>query len=69
MMNWTCLVYGGPMTGAMLWWFISARKWFKGPRVNIEHHAIRGDGIAELPGDGSSDDNRDDADKKAARLA
>lgn len=37
-MNWTCLVYGGPMTGALIWWVVSARKWFKGPKVNIEHH-------------------------------
>lgn len=20
-----------------IWWFVSARKWFKGPKVNIEH--------------------------------
>ncbi|KAF1999514.1 amino acid transporter [Amniculicola lignicola CBS 123094] len=36
-MNWTCLVYGGPMLFVIIWWFISARKWFKGPKVNIEH--------------------------------
>ncbi|KAF2204166.1 amino acid transporter [Delitschia confertaspora ATCC 74209] len=37
LMNWTCLVYGAPMLGAIIWWFVSARKWFKGPKVNIEH--------------------------------
>jgi hypothetical protein len=21
----------------MIWWFVSARKWFKGPKVNINH--------------------------------
>ena len=21
----------------MIWWFISARKWFKGPKVNLDH--------------------------------
>ena len=21
----------------MIWWFVSARKWFKGPKVNVEH--------------------------------
>ena len=20
-----------------IWWFVSAHKWFKGPKVNIEH--------------------------------
>ena len=20
-----------------IWWFVSAKKWFKGPKVNIEH--------------------------------
>ncbi|KAL8771101.1 MAG: hypothetical protein Q9209_003272 [Squamulea sp. 1 TL-2023] len=39
-MNWTCLVYGGPMTFILIWWVVSARKWFKGPKVNIEHQMI-----------------------------
>ena len=21
----------------LIWWFVSARKWFKGPKVNLEH--------------------------------
>ncbi|KAJ9627288.1 GABA/polyamine transporter [Taxawa tesnikishii (nom. ined.)] len=37
LMNWTCLVYGTPMFSILLWWVISARKWFKGPKVNVEH--------------------------------
>lgn len=36
-MNWTCLIYGGGMTLAMIYWFVSARKWFEGPRINVEH--------------------------------
>jgi len=32
-MNWTCVVYGGPMILAILWYIIDAHKWFKGPRV------------------------------------
>lgn len=36
-MNWTCLVYGGPMVAIMIWWVVSARKWFKGPKVNVQH--------------------------------
>ncbi|KAL8962279.1 MAG: hypothetical protein Q9193_001289 [Seirophora villosa] len=41
-MNWTCLVYGAPMTFILIWWFLSARKWFKGPKVNIEHRLLDG---------------------------
>lgn len=36
-MNWTAVVYGGPMFGVVIWWLVSARKWFTGPRVNLEH--------------------------------
>ncbi|KAL8835116.1 MAG: hypothetical protein Q9176_007110 [Flavoplaca citrina] len=39
-MNWTCLVYGGPMVFVLVWWVVSARKWFKGPKVNIEHQML-----------------------------
>ncbi|KAL8945970.1 MAG: hypothetical protein Q9183_007971 [Haloplaca sp. 2 TL-2023] len=44
-MNWTCLVYGGPMIFILIWWVVDARKWFKGPKVNIEHQMLgRGEG-------------------------
>jgi amino acid transporter len=33
LMNWTCLVYGGPMLMALIWYAVDARKWFKGPKV------------------------------------
>ncbi|KAK6000026.1 hypothetical protein QM012_004014 [Aureobasidium pullulans] len=36
-MNWTCVVYGGPMVMVLIWWVVSARKWFKGPKVNVQH--------------------------------
>lgn len=36
-MNWTCLIYGGVMTIALSYYALSARKWFKGPRVNIDY--------------------------------
>jgi hypothetical protein len=29
-MNYTCLIYGGVMMFALLWYAIDARKWFKG---------------------------------------
>lgn len=38
-MNWTCLVYYGPMAISLLWFAIDARKWFKGPKVSEEHFA------------------------------
>jgi hypothetical protein len=25
----------------MVWWVFSARKWFKGPIINVEHHMLR----------------------------
>ena len=34
-MNWTCLVYGAPMLGVIIWWVVDARKWFKGPKVGL----------------------------------
>jgi amino acid transporter len=37
LMNWTCLVYGAPMLAVTVWWVVDARKWFKGPKVNVEH--------------------------------
>jgi hypothetical protein len=30
-------VYGGPIFLVLLWWIIDARKWFKGPKVNVQH--------------------------------
>ena len=41
------------MTLAMTWYAVDARKWFKGPRVNVEHtNAEVLDGVA----DNSSED-------------
>ncbi|KAH8678333.1 amino acid transporter-like protein [Xylariales sp. PMI_506] len=34
LMNWTVVVYGGPMLMASMWWVISARHWFKGPKID-----------------------------------
>jgi hypothetical protein len=47
-MNWTALVYGGPMLLVTIWWLVSARKWFKGPKVNVEHMMLgRGANVLE----------------------
>ena len=41
-MNWTVVVYGGPMLLVTLWWLVSARKWFKGPvRMGSEEELER----------------------------
>lgn len=37
LMNWTALVWGGPMFIVLVWFAVDARKWFKGPRVNLDH--------------------------------
>ncbi|KAI0837898.1 amino acid transporter [Hypoxylon sp. FL0890] len=39
-MNWTSLVYGTPMLCVVIWFFVDAHKWFKGPKINIEHHML-----------------------------
>lgn len=47
LMNWTCLVYGGPMLAVTIWWLVDARKWFTGPVVNVMHaiHPVAVDGV------------------------
>jgi hypothetical protein len=37
-MNWTCLLYGGTMLLSLIWYAVSARKWFVGPKVNLDDH-------------------------------
>ena len=54
LMNWTCLVYGAPMVGVVVWWVVDARRWFKGPKVNVEH-VVTIEGESE---DGDGDDGR-----------
>ncbi|RMZ79448.1 hypothetical protein DV738_g3358, partial [Chaetothyriales sp. CBS 135597] len=44
LMNWTCLVWGGPMLAVIVWWVVDAHKWFKGPKINIEHAMLGRDG-------------------------
>ena len=39
-MNWTCVVYGGPMFLATLWFVVDAHKWFTGPRVTPLSHVL-----------------------------
>lgn len=28
------------MLGAFIWYLVSARKWYKGPKVNIDHYML-----------------------------
>ncbi|TVY89457.1 putative amino-acid permease [Lachnellula willkommii] len=55
LMNWTIVVYGGPMAMVLAWWFISARKWFKGPVINVEHHMLGRDNAVVHGVEGPSD--------------
>ncbi|KAI0203230.1 amino acid permease [Astrocystis sublimbata] len=42
-MNWTSLVYGAPMLFIIVWFFVDAHKWFKGPKINVAHHIYKSD--------------------------
>ncbi|TVY30681.1 putative amino-acid permease [Lachnellula hyalina] len=66
LMNWTIVVYGGPMAMVLAWWFISAHKWFKGPVINVEHHMLGRDNAVVHGVEGLSDsDTPSIPDKKA----
>lgn len=54
-MNWTVLVWGAPMSFALIWWFVDAHKWFKGPKVNIEH--MMGPNVIEGQDGGSTSEH------------
>lgn len=56
-MNWTCLIYGGAMSLAMGWYFLSARKWFKGPRINVTY--VEGEDPQSPSSSGSGDGRRE----------
>jgi amino acid transporter len=49
-MNYTCLIYGGTMGFALVWYAVDARKWFKGPKIDVEHliHGRVSDGERSL---------------------
>lgn len=65
LMNWTVVVYGGPMSFVLIWWFVSAHKWFKGPVINVEHHMLgRVEGVVDGV-EGGSDSDAAISDKKA----
>lgn len=59
-MNYTCLIYGGTMLFALIYYAVSGRKWFKGPRVNVEH--LIHTGVVE--GQGGSDGRVSDIERE-----
>lgn len=68
LMNWTALVYGGPMLLVSIWWVVDAHKWFKGPKVNLDHlmHGRDAEGTeavlhGQTPEGGSDGDSIDQA--------
>ncbi|EQC53001.1 hypothetical protein SJAG_06598 [Schizosaccharomyces japonicus yFS275] len=46
-MNWTCLVFGLPMGAVVLWYAISAKHWFIGPKTNIAVVGLAGMSVLE----------------------
>lgn len=45
-----------------VWWFISAHKWFKGPKVNVEHMMLgREEAVVEGQDHGDRDSSSGDA--------
>ncbi|PWY84634.1 amino acid transporter [Aspergillus sclerotioniger CBS 115572] len=69
LMNWTCLVWGAPMLGVTIWWFVDAHKWFKGPKVNVEHaiHTVEEASVIDgIDGVGGDDDAGQDTSSKAS---
>lgn len=51
-MNWTVVVFFGPMLMALVWFWVDAHKWYKGPKTNIDPNSISYDPVEE---DGSED--------------
>lgn len=63
------------MVAILIWWVVDARKWFKGPKVNVAHQMHHGDGMLE--GKDPSEEGispvpsvgREEGDKKAGDVA
>lgn len=45
----------------LIWWVVDAHKWFKGPKVNIQHQMIGAPGNVIDAKDASSDSGNDTA--------
>jgi hypothetical protein len=53
------------MLFVVMWWFVSARKWFKGPVINIDHLMIGRDANVVKGVEHSSDSDSPSVPKKA----
>lgn len=51
------------MLAIVVWFFVDARKWFKGPKINIEHHMLHQDLRAHPGVDISKSSNEPTGDK------
>lgn len=61
-MNWTALVFFGPMLGFIIWFAVDAHKWYIGPRPNIDEYIAHSDddvevydGVKHHPSDSTED--------------
>ncbi|KAH7156719.1 amino acid/polyamine transporter I [Dactylonectria macrodidyma] len=69
-MNWTVVCFGVPMIGVIIWFFIDAHKWFKGPKINIKHHMIGQDPTTEgVEVDDPAANKLSDGEKESSRKA
>lgn len=53
-MNWTVVVYFGPMLLAWIYYMVAAHKWYKGPKSNLDPNTVvyeHYDGIPDEPND------------------
>ncbi|KAH7122171.1 putative amino acid permease [Dactylonectria estremocensis] len=69
-MNWTVVVFGVPMIGVVIWFFVDAHKWFKGPKINIKHHMTGRDPMTEgVEVDDPASNTLSDGEKESSRKA
>jgi hypothetical protein len=47
------------MLGVTIWWFVDARKWFHGPKINVEHLMLGREGNV-VEGKGKGNDSGSD---------
>ncbi|KAK7427348.1 GABA/polyamine transporter [Neonectria magnoliae] len=67
-MNWTCVVFGVPILFVIIWFFVDAHEWFKGPKINIDHHMM-GQGTMTAGVDPALAQDGSDGDKDSSKKA
>lgn len=48
LMNWTVVVFYGPMLAFAIWFAVDAHKWYTGPRPNIDEYIVHSDENVEI---------------------